>query len=57
MENKIVPLFYQRGRDGIPHKWLKMMRHSIATLVPVYNTDRMLVEYTTKYYLPSRAKK
>lgn len=51
MENKLIPLFYDRGRDGIPHKWLKMVRHSIASLVPVYNTDRMVAEYTQKYYL------
>ena len=51
MENKIIPLFYDRGKDCIPHKWLKVVRHSLATLIPVYNTDRMVAEYTTKYYL------
>jgi starch phosphorylase len=51
MENKVIPLFYDRGKDGIPHKWLKVVRHSIASLVPVYNTDRMVAEYTEKYYL------
>jgi starch phosphorylase len=50
MENEIIPLFYDRGRDGIPHRWLNMVRHSIATLIPVYNTDRMVEEYTQKYY-------
>jgi glucan phosphorylase len=28
-----------------------MVRHSIATLTPVYNTDRMVQEYTKDYYL------
>jgi glycogen phosphorylase len=51
MQNNIIPLFYDRGRDGIPHKWLKVVRHSIASLVPVYSTDRMVAEYTEKYYL------
>jgi starch phosphorylase len=51
METKIVPLFYDRGKHGIPHKWLKMVRHAMATLIPVYNTDRMVAEYTMKYYL------
>ena len=54
IENKIVPLFYDRGKDGIPHKWLKMVRHSIASLVPVYNTDRMVAEYTERYYRPGK---
>ena len=51
MENKVIPLYYDRGKDGVPHNWLKMVRHSIATLVPVYNTDRMVQEYTEDYYL------
>ena len=51
MESKLIPLFYERGKDGIPHKWLKMVRHAMATLIPVYNTDRMVAEYTKKYYL------
>jgi starch phosphorylase len=51
MENKLIPLFYDRGKDGIPHKWLKMVRHSIASLVPIYNTDRMVAEYTEKCYV------
>jgi starch phosphorylase len=54
MQNKIIPLFYDRGKDGIPHKWLKMVRHSIASLVSVYSTDRMVAEYTQKYYLPKK---
>jgi starch phosphorylase len=54
MENKIIPMFYDRGKDGIPHKWLKVVRHSIASLVPVYNTDRMVAEYTQKYYAPKK---
>jgi glucan phosphorylase len=28
------------------------MRHSMATLVPQFTTDRMVKEYTNKYYLP-----
>lgn len=56
MEHEIIPLFYDRGKDGIPHKWLTRVRHSIASLVPVYNTNRMVEEYTTKYYLPPKRK-
>jgi starch phosphorylase len=55
METKIIPLFYERGRGGIPHHWLKLVRHSIATLIPVYNTDRMVQEYTERYYVNGRS--
>ena len=52
LEKEVIPLFYDRGKDGIPHAWLKRVRHSMATLIPQYNTDRMVIEYTKKYYLP-----
>jgi starch phosphorylase len=54
MENDILPLFYDRGKDGIPHKWLKHVRASMATLIPQYNTDRMVTEYIQKCYLPGK---
>ncbi len=54
LETEVLPLFYDRGKDGIPHNWLKRVRHSMASLIPVYNTDRMVVDYTKKYYLPRK---
>ncbi len=53
LEQEIVPLFYTRSSDGLPRSWLRMMKRSIATLNPVYNTGRMVAEYTTTCYLPS----
>lgn len=50
LEQEIIPLFYDRGKDGIPHRWLKKIRHAMATLIPAYNTERMVVEYAEKYY-------
>jgi starch phosphorylase len=50
LEQQIIPLFYERGKDGVPHHWLKRVRHAMATLIPVYNTERMVVEYAEKYY-------
>jgi starch phosphorylase len=53
LEQEIVPLFYTRGSDGLPRGWLRRMKRSIATLAPVFNTGRMVAEYTTTCYLPS----
>ncbi|MEW6511701.1 MAG: alpha-glucan family phosphorylase [Bacteroidota bacterium] len=50
LEQHVLPLFYDRGKDGIPHRWLKRVRHAMATLIPVYNTERMVVEYAERYY-------
>jgi starch phosphorylase len=52
--DEVVPLFYDRGKDGIPHAWLKRVRRSIATLIPQFNTHRMVMEYTKKYYLEEK---
>lgn len=54
LESQIIPLYYKRRKDGIPHDWLKRVRHSMATLIPRFNTSRMVAEYTTKYYLTER---
>jgi starch phosphorylase len=53
LEQEIVPLFYKRSSDGLPRGWLRTMKRSIATLCPIYNTGRMVAEYTTTCYLPS----
>jgi starch phosphorylase len=55
LENEIAPLFYDRGADGLPVGWLKVMRAAIASVAPAFSLDRMLKEYVTKYYLPAGA--
>jgi len=47
----VVPRFYDRDEKGIPRVWMKMIRRAMATLVPRFNTSRMVQEYTLKYYL------
>jgi len=54
LEKEIVPLFYNRGTDGLPRGWLRMMKRSISTLTPIFNTNRMLEQYTQKCYWPSK---
>ena len=51
IENKVIPTFYDRDASGIPTKWIKMIKESIKTIAPVYNTSRMVKEYVDKYYL------
>jgi glycogen phosphorylase len=47
----IIPEFYTRGANNIPTQWIKRMRRAIQTLVPQYNTHRMVSDYVKKYYL------
>jgi starch phosphorylase len=53
LEQEIIPLFYTRASDGLPRGWLKMMKRSISTVSPVFNTSRMVQEYMEKCYGPS----
>ncbi len=51
LTEQIVPMFFNRDSQGIPREWLKRVRLSMATLVSQFTTDRMVKEYTNKYYL------
>ena len=46
----IIPAYYDRQQDGIPVKWLQKMKQSIKTIAPCFSTERMVTEYTEKYY-------
>ena len=50
LENEVVPLFYERDAAGIPAAWLRRVRASMRTLLPFFNTDRMVREYIRTVY-------
>jgi starch phosphorylase len=52
LQNEVVPLFYARGPDGIPHLWLQRVKASMRGLVPRFSAERMLREYVEKLYPP-----
>jgi starch phosphorylase len=51
LSREVIPEFYERDEHGIPRKWLKRVRNSMRTLLPLFSTDRMLAEYVRKYYM------
>jgi starch phosphorylase len=53
LEGEVVPLYYDRDEDGLPHAWIARMRRSIMTLAWRFSADRMVMDYTTDAYLPS----
>jgi glycogen phosphorylase len=53
LERDVVPSFYERHMDGLPHKWIHLMKSSIGNLCPRFNTSRMLREYAEQLYLPA----
>jgi len=55
LEEEIAPLYYDRDVNGIPHRWIQMMKTSIKTNAPLFNTDRMIADYVTRIYAPGCA--
>jgi starch phosphorylase len=50
---EVIPLYYQRDRDGLPRGWIKRMKRTIRTLGWRFNADRMVMDYTLKCYVPA----
>ena len=53
LESQIVPTFYNRGEDRMPREWIKMMKQNMITNCAIFNSNRMLQEYTERMYVPS----
>ncbi len=53
LREEVIPLYYQRDRDGLPHGWIKRMKRTIRTLGWRFNADRMVMDYTSKCYVPA----
>jgi starch phosphorylase len=56
LEKQIIPQFYQRGVDNIPREWIARMKQCMRKLAPVFSTNRMVAEYTDKFYVPAIAR-
>ena len=53
LRDELIPLYYQRDRDGLPRGWIKRMKRTIRTLGWRFNADRMVMDYTQKCYVPA----
>jgi starch phosphorylase len=52
LEREVIPLFYDRSPDGIPHRWLARVKTSMRRLIPRFSAERMLRDYLTTLYTP-----
>lgn len=53
LREEVIPLYYQRDRDGLPRGWIRRMKRTIRTLGWRFNADRMVMDYTQKCYVPA----
>ena len=51
LERDVIPVFYERQSDGLPYRWISLMKASIGNLCRFFNTHRMVREYTERFYL------
>lgn len=52
LEESVLPLYFDRGVDDIPHKWLSWSKNSLYSLTAKFSSNRMVQEYMDDYYLP-----
>lgn len=62
LENQVAPRFYGQAaedgedpQDAVPHQWLAMVKHTLATLGPKVSAQRMLTDYVSELYVPACA--
>jgi starch phosphorylase len=53
LRDTVVPLYYQRDRDGLPREWIARIKRAIRTLGWRFSADRMVMDYVLKTYIPA----
>ena len=53
LEDEIIPLYFDRDDDGLPRRWLHMVKWAIFTLGWRFSADRMVMDYFRETYLPA----
>ena len=53
LEAEIVPAFYDRDSQGIPRRWLSVVRQAIMTVTPRFSARRMVKQYADELYGPA----
>lgn len=53
LQDQVVPLYYDRGKQGYPVEWVKLAKRSVASILPRFNSVRMVSEYVQRFYAPA----
>jgi starch phosphorylase len=53
LEEEIVPAFYDRDADGVPHRWLATVKEAIRSVAPRFSARRQVKEYVERMYVPA----
>ena len=53
LRDEVIPLYYDRDRDGLPRDWIARMKRAIRTLGWRFSADRMVMDYVRNAYIPA----
>ncbi|WP_028325282.1 alpha-glucan family phosphorylase [Desulfatirhabdium butyrativorans] len=53
LENEVIPCFYDRGENGLPNRWIGMMKRSMKMVLNQFSSNRMVSEYEQNFYIPA----
>lgn len=53
LEREVVPLYYTKSEDSVPHPWVKKMKEAIKSTGPQFSARRMVKEYARRGYVPA----
>jgi starch phosphorylase len=53
LEDEVVPTFYEVDSDGVPRRWLQVVKESIRTVMPAFSARRMVKQYVEQMYTPA----
>ena len=53
LEKEVVPLYYQRNGHGYSEGWVKLSKASMKSIMPRFNSQRMVMDYVSRYYAPA----
>lgn len=52
LAEKVIPTYYDRDGQGLPRRWIRMMKSSIASCTPAFHSDRQVIDYVHHLYVP-----
>ena len=55
LEREVVPLFYERDEQNLPCEWIRRSKEAIRSLAPRFSSQRMVIEYINRLYVPASA--
>jgi starch phosphorylase len=55
--DEVIPCFFERGADALPHRWLDVMKASIESIVAPFSAHRMVRDYVERIYVPAASRR